>query len=79
MGAPAAGIVAFFFAWNEAFFVGGICLVAFGVAFYSVAHLMEQKGIVRYQMAKKKEKATGNFKVLIENEIIKSARLFLKR
>ncbi len=60
VGAPAAGVVAFFFAWNEAFLVGGICLVAFGVAFFSVAHLMEQKGIVRYNMAQKKQKASGN-------------------
>lgn len=71
MGAPVAGIVAFFFAWNEVFLVGGICLVAIGVGFYCIVHLMEQKGIVSYRMAQKKEKATGSFKVLIENEIIK--------
>ena len=71
IGTPAAGVIALFFAWDEAFIVGGTCLVAIGIAFYIIVHTMEQKRIVQYRMDPKKEKATGSFKILIENEIIK--------
>ena len=71
VGAPAAGVMALFFDWDAAFIVGGLSLVAIGIAFYCIVQIMERKEIIQFRKTPKKQKATGSFKILIENEIIK--------
>ena len=70
-GVPIAGVTAFFFNWENVFLVCGLSLMAMGVSFYFSVLSMERRGIVKYRLSEKKEKAGGAFKVLIENAIIK--------
>ncbi len=70
-GVPVAGIVAFFFEWNNVFFIGGIILIAIGIGFYVIVHSMEEKGIIQYRVKEKRQKSSGRVKVLFENAIIK--------
>lgn len=70
-GVPMAGIVAFFFDWEQVFWVCGAFLALMGIAFYLSVVFMEKQGIVRYLVSEKQTKKGGSFKILIENAIIK--------
>lgn len=70
-GVPVAGIVAFFFDWKNVFLVCGASLIVMGIVFYFSIVSMEKRGIVKYRVIEKQAKKGGNFKILIENSIIK--------
>ena len=70
-GVPVAGIVAFFFSWENVFLVCGVTLIAMGIVFYCLTVSMEKREIIKYRVREKQSKKGGSVKILIENSIIK--------
>ena len=70
-GSPLAGVAAAVLAWQGVFFVGSGFLVFMAFVCFGVFAVFEKKGIVKYGVYKKKEKAKGNIKILFEREIVK--------
>lgn len=70
VGAPAAGIAAFWFSWNKAFVVCGVFLIFLGILFFVCVTELEKRGGITYgqYVAGKEEK--WSFKGLLEHEII---------
>ena len=71
LGVPIAGVVAFFFNWENVFLVCGLFLVVMGIVFFFCVSNLEKRGIIKYWTKEKKEKKIGSVKVLVENAIIK--------
>lgn len=71
IGSPMAGIFAMFFAWQGVFYSSSIFLFLMAAATFFVLHLLEKKGIVKYNQYFH-EKGEGNsIKILIKHDIIK--------
>ena len=73
-GSPLAGILAFFFAWQTAFHVSSIALIAMGVLCFAGFLWFEKQGIVRYHQFDKPENQTDlkqSVGVLVKHQIVK--------
>lgn len=71
LGTPMAGVLASLFLWRDVFNIGSVALIIMGVICFAVFTLYEKKGIVEYNKYKKANEKVFDFKVLIENRIIK--------
>ena len=71
LGVPVAGVVALFFNWVGAFVFGGFVLIIVGCLFFLCVIWFEKQKIVQYQVIVKGEKQSGNFKILLQHQIIR--------
>lgn len=76
LGSPAAGIFAALFAWQTAFTMSSIALVAMAAMVFVAFTVFERKGIVtygRFTAQKTKSGGKGSIKLLLERQIVKFA------
>lgn len=70
-GSPMAGILAACFAWNTAFNVSSIALVAMAITSFLIFTMFEKRGIIKYNQFEQEKHGKFNFKILLKHEIVK--------
>jgi sugar phosphate permease len=73
VGAPIAGLLAAWLAWQKAFVISSGLVIAMGVLFFLGFTWFEKKDMVRYGQFPKQKGAAGSIGVLLKRQILKWA------